>query len=243
MVTRVRSTRCGGPTQPVALPVREIVPVSARGSSARRATSIDELATRARALVSLGGRRILGITGPPGGGKSTLAETVALRLEGIAIRVPMDGFHLSNAELDRLGRRARKGAPDTFDAAGYVALLRRLKATEDEVVYAPEFRRELEEAVAGAIAVPGQVPLVITEGNYLLLDWPPWASIRTLLDESWYVDLQPASRVRRLTERHVRYGKAQAEAEEWVRRSDEVNARLIADARDRADVLVVDVGG
>jgi pantothenate kinase len=172
-----------------------------------------------------------------------LAETVAVRLEGIAVRVPMDGFHLSNAELDRLGRRARKGAPDTFDVAGYVALLRRLKATEDEVVYAPEFRRELEEAVAGAIAVPGQVPLVITEGNYLLLDRPPWASIRTLLDESWYVDLQPASRVRRLVERHVRYGKAQAEAEEWVRRSDEVNARLIAHARDRADVLVVDVGG
>ena len=88
----------------------------------------------------------------------------------------MDGFHLANVELERLGRRGRKGAPDTFDSAGYVALLRRLLAqADDEIVYAPEFRREIEEPIANAIPVFAPTQLVITEGNYLLLDDGPWA--------------------------------------------------------------------
>ena len=100
----------------------------------------------------------------------------------------MDGFHLAQEELVRLGRRDRMGAPDTFDAAGYVALLRRLRAGGEEVVYAPAFRREIEEPIAGAIAVPPTVPLVVTEGNYLLLDGAGWTGVRALLDEAWYVD-------------------------------------------------------
>jgi pantothenate kinase len=142
---------------------------------------------RARALASRGRRTLLGITGPPGGGKSTLAQAVADELSGRAVLVGMDGFHLAQAELVRLGRRDRMGALDMFDGAGYVALLRRLRLTGDEVVYAPEFRRSIEEPIAGAVAVPPDVPLVITEGNYLLVDEGPWAEVRDLLDEAWYV--------------------------------------------------------
>ena len=134
---------------------------------------IDTLVERARALAATGERRILGIAGPPGGGKSTVSRAVVAELGELARLVPMDGFHLAQAELVRLGRRDRMGAPDTFDAAGYAALLARLRGDEP-VVYAPEFRREIEEPIAGAIAVPRTTPLVVTEGNYLLL----WDSSR-----------------------------------------------------------------
>ena len=115
---------------------------------------LDDLITRARALVSSGERRVLGIAGPPAAGKSKIARAVLRELGASAVAVPMDGFHLANAELRRLGRADRKGAPDTFDAAGYVDLLRRLRNQGPEVVYAPEFHREVEESYAGAIAVP-----------------------------------------------------------------------------------------
>jgi pantothenate kinase len=147
--------------------------------------------------------------------------------------VPMDGFHLAQAELVRLGRRDRMGAPDTFDAAGYAALLQRLKGDEP-TVYAPEFRREIEEPIAGAIAVPSDTPLVVTEGNYLLL----WPAIRPLLDECWYVDTDEELRVQRLIQRHIQFGKTPEYARAWVLRSDERNAELVAQTADRADVLV-----
>ena len=149
----------------------------------------------------------------------------------------MDGFHLADTELDRLGRRDRKGAPDTFDAAGYVHLLRRLADRVDDVVYAPVFRREREQAEAGALAVPRDVPLVVTEGNYLLLDGA-FAPVRGLLTECWYVDVDPTLRRERLVARHVRHGRSQADAEAWVDRSDEPNARLVEGTRDRADLVV-----
>src|SRR3954468_20841009 len=129
----------------------------------------DALVARARALARSGERRILGIAGPPGGGKSTVARQIVAELGDAARLVPMDGFHLAQPELVRLGRRDRMGAPDTFDAAGYTALLARLRACGDDVVYVPEFRREIEEPLAGAIGVPASVALVVTEGNYLLL--------------------------------------------------------------------------
>jgi pantothenate kinase len=196
------------------------------------------LAARARRLARPGARRILGITGAPGAGKSTLATAIVAELGGLAVSVPMDGFHLPNAELERLGRRDSKGAPDTFDADGYVALLQRLRAGEDEVVYAPEFQREVEEPRADAIAIPRRVPLVVTEGNYLLLDDGPWAAIRALIDEVWYLDPDDRTRVDRLIDRHVRHGKSVDEARAWVGRSDEANTQLIALTRDRADVIV-----
>jgi pantothenate kinase len=199
--------------------------------------SVDEAIERARALASRSRRTLLGITGPPGGGKSTLARAIADDLSGRAALVGMDGFHLAQAELVRLGRRDRMGALDTFDGAGYVALLRRLQAA-GEVVYAPEFRREIEEPIAGAVAIPPDVPLVITEGNYLLVNEGPWAEVRDLLDEAWYVVQDEETRLRLLIARHVEFGKAPDFAREWVMRSDQRNAALVETTRGRADALV-----
>ncbi|MEU1346368.1 nucleoside/nucleotide kinase family protein [Streptomyces sp. NPDC005795] len=198
-----------------------------------------DLTARARRLALAGGRRILGIAGPPGAGKSTLAKRLVDALGPLAVLVPMDGFHLAQAELERLGLAERKGAPDTFDAAGYAALLRRLRAPEPgTVVYAPAFDRSLEQPVAGAVPVPPDVPLVVTEGNYLLYGEGAWAPVRGLLDEAWFLELDQDVRVRRLVDRHVRFGKQRAYAERWVAGSDEVNARLVAGGRDRADLVV-----
>ncbi|MDT9682221.1 nucleoside/nucleotide kinase family protein [Streptomyces sp. TRM76323] len=203
------------------------------------AQQFDALTARARRLATPGTRRVLGLAGPPGAGKSTLAARLVDRLGGLAVLVPMDGFHLAGAELDRLGRAGRKGAPDTFDAAGYAALLARLRAADPRVtVYAPAFDRALEEPVAGSVPVPPDVPLVVTEGNYLLYDDPAWVPVRALLDEVWYVEADDDLRIRRLVDRHVRYGKGRADAERWVRDSDEANARLIAPGRARADLVV-----
>jgi pantothenate kinase len=201
----------------------------------------EALVSRARRLTTLGRRAVLGIAGPPGSGKSTIAETIVAALGEAAVLVPMDGFHLAQDELVRLGRRDRMGAHDTFDAAGYRALLRRLRDgadDADDVVYAPAFRREIEEPIAGAIAVERSVPLVVTEGNYLLLDAGEWAGVRALLDEAWYVAVEDETRLARLIDRHIRFGKTPEAAEEWVLRSDEVNAALVAATQDRADVVV-----
>nr|WP_037831062.1 nucleoside/nucleotide kinase family protein [Streptomyces sp. NRRL S-325] len=202
-------------------------------------SDLTALTDRARTLAAGGGRRILGIAGAPGAGKSTLAARLVEQLAGRAVLVPMDGFHLAGAELERLGRAGRKGAPDTFDAAGYAALLRRLRHPEgQDPVYAPAFDRAIEEPVAGSVRVPADVPLVVTEGNYLLLDEGPWAPVRGLLDEVWFLDADPGVRVRRLVDRHVRFGKPRPCAERWVAGSDERNARLVERHRERADLVV-----
>jgi pantothenate kinase len=193
---------------------------------------------RARELIQRSGRALLGLVGPPGAGKSTLAAALQAEFANVSQVVPMDGFHLANVELARLGRRGRKGAPDTFDSAGYVALLRRLLAQADgEIVYAPEFRREIEEPIANAIPILAGTQLVVTEGNYLLLDDGPWAEVRTLLDEIWYVDVDDAMRVDRLTQRHVQFGRSADAAAAWVAGTDEPNARLIEASRARASFV------
>lgn len=194
---------------------------------------------RAQGLAKPGHRVILGIAGTPGAGKSSLAGALVAALGARAALVPMDGFHLAGQELARLGRADRKGAPDTFDADGYVALLDRLRWPERrETVYAPVFRRDLEEAVAGAIPIGPEIDLVITEGNYLLLEAEPWRRVRALLSECWYVEIDAASRLERLVARHCRFGRSESEARDWVLRSDEANARLVEGTRARADCLV-----
>ncbi|PZS32044.1 MAG: nucleoside/nucleotide kinase family protein [Pseudonocardiales bacterium] len=192
-----------------------------------------DLVQRAVSLGNSGGRRLLGITGAPGAGKSTLAAELAAALS--APVVPMDGFHLDNTELRRLGRLERKGAPDTFDAEGYVALLRELRT--GATVRAPAFERKREETVAEAIEVPADATLVITEGNYLLLDEAPWRAVRGLLDEVWYLD--HPERVERLIARHIGHGWDPAVARARATGgSDGDNARLIIASRRRADLAL-----
>lgn len=183
-------------------------------------------------------RVLLGITGCPGAGKSTLADAVTAVVPSSAV-LPMDGYHLLNDELVRLGRRDRKGAPDTFDVDGYVTLLDRVRHQNDgEVLTAPRYDRAASAPVAEAITVGSDIALVITEGNYLLLDQPPWSAVRPLLDEVWFVEVDEAARIARLIARHVEFGKSPEEASEWVMRSDEANAALIAATRGRADLVV-----
>lgn len=182
-----------------------------------------------------GPRRLLGVVGPPGAGKSTLASLMAQAVGERAQALPMDGFHLAQSELERLGRASRKGAPDTFDAAGYAALLRRLRGqSAGEVVYAPDFRREIEEPVAGALPVFPETPLIVTEGNYLLLDDGPWQAVASLLDEVWYLEVEPGLRLERLAQRHQQFGRSREAALAWIASTDEPNARRIEAVRHRA---------
>jgi pantothenate kinase len=186
-----------------------------------------------------GPRTILGIVGPPGAGKSTLSAQLCHAFPNVAQVVPMDGFHLANVELQRLRRAQRKGAPDTFDSAGYVSLLQRLRhQTATEVVYAPEFRREIEEPIAGAIPIEAAAKLLIAEGNYLLLEQHGWGAVAQHLDEVWYVEVPPALRLERLVARHMQFGRSRQEAMDWVASTDEPNARLIEATRHRAQVIV-----
>jgi pantothenate kinase len=200
-----------------------------------------QLLERARALAGRPGRAILGITGPPAAGKSTLAERLREELGAAAAYVPLDGFHLAHQLLVENGLVERKGAPDTFDAAGYVALLRRLRDPAEGVVYAPRFDRDIEDSIANAIPVPPDVPLVITEGNYLLVRSGPWAQVADLLDEVWYIELAEDTRLRRLIGRHMEFGRDRAEARDRATGSDQRNAVLIEAGRDYAS-LVVSVG-
>ena len=212
-------------------------------SEQTRAALQELLVSSARDVPAPEGRpRLLGLVGPPGVGKSTAAQLLADGLPG-AVVLPMDGFHLSNAELARLGRAERKGAPDTFDVDGFVALLRRIRAGIERPIYAPRFHRELEESIAGEVAVLPSTSVVIVEGNYLLLDSGGWEHVRPFLDVCWYLEAADDwARVRRLIDRHVAHGRSQPDATAWVQRSDEANARIVASVRASADRVFTLVG-
>jgi pantothenate kinase len=204
---------------------------------------ISLLTARARTVADGTGRVIIGIAGSPGSGKTTLAAALvdALNAGGTswAASVTMDGFHLANATLDRLGRRSRKGAIDTFDGWGFVALVRRLRTEVDHDVYAPSFRRDVDEPIAGELVVPAGTRIVLVEGNYLLVDESPWRDLRGLMDEAWYCQVDDAERVERLVVRHHTHGRSLAAARDWALTVDGANARLIENYRDRADLMVL----
>ncbi|MFY0407295.1 nucleoside/nucleotide kinase family protein [Solicola sp. PLA-1-18] len=215
--------------------------------------TFDALVERARSLVTGDRRVVLGISGSPGAGKTTLAERLVEALaarppEGLdpggwVAHVPMDGFHLADVQLTRLGNLDRKGAPDTFDAAGYAALVRRLVSEPDrpdEVVYAPGFERVLEQPLAGAIAVHPSVRLVVSEGNYLLLDDDRWRPVREAMAEVWYCDTSEDRRLHQLVARHAEFGKSPGDARHWSFGPDQANADLVRPTRDRADLVVPD---
>jgi pantothenate kinase len=188
-------------------------------------------------------RVIIGIAGTPASGKTTLAQLLVAAL-GTELgadqvsHVPMDGYHLADVALERLGLRNRKGAPATFDVYGYLALLRRLRENTDPVVYAPGFDREIEQPIAGSIAVARQVRVIITEGNYLLLDGA-WTAARDLLNEIWYCRPTEARRLERLLSRHIRFGKTPEAARAWIAESDAPNAEVIAGTAERADLEIL----
>lgn len=210
---------------------------------------LQPLLLRCAALVDLaqdGRRRVLGIAGAPGAGKTTLVTALLAAaahdpgLAGRVSHVPMDGFHLPDSELDRLGRRGRKGAPDTFDAGAYAAVLGRVRSTPRAVVLAPAFDHAVGEPEPDAIEVPAGADLVVTEGNYLLLDRAPWQAVRALLDEVWFCALDPRVRRRRLVDRHVGAGSSEEAATAWVDGSDEANAVQVDPTVSAADLVLVD---
>ncbi len=184
---------------------------------------------------------MLGVVGAPGAGKSTFAAGLVERLSAADVAValvPMDGFHLPPTELERRGIRDVMGRIDTFDVDGYLARLRRIRDEPVRTIMAPGFDRSVGEPVADASEIGPEVDLVVTEGNYLLDDEPPWAEVRATLDEVWFVETDEATRIQRLLARHVEFGKTEDEARRWMQRVDAPNARRILAARGRADELV-----
>ena len=197
--------------------------------------ALAEASADIRALLRSRGRVVIGITGPPGAGKSFFAQCLVDTLDPAAY-VPMDGFHLSNAQLIRLGRRDRKGAVDTFDVGGYVATLRRVVDAHDVAdVYVPDFDRRLEEPVAAGLVVPANARVVVTEGNYLGLDVDGWAPVCDVLTRLYYIDCPADVRRQRLIQRHIAGGRSLDDAQAWIDTVDEPNARLIATTRSRCD--------
>jgi pantothenate kinase len=201
---------------------------------------INEALARVKELLNKSQKRIvIGIVGKPGAGKSTLTAHLINNLPNdSAALIPMDGYHLSNKQLSKLGLSDRKGAFNTFDSDGFVKLLKRVNEESGKDIYFPVFYREIEESYAADGVVPANTKLVITEGNYLLLDKGGWEVVRQELDEVWYIEVDDNLRLDRLTKRHQSHGRNHDEAFAWATGSDERNAELVAKTRDKADVIV-----
>ena len=184
-------------------------------------------------------RTLIGIVGKPGAGKSTVVEEIQKRFDFKDVSIiPMDGFHLSNEELISLGRRDRKGAPDTFDVEGFTSLIKRVKSDSNVDHKFPIFHREIEASIADEGIVPKESKVVVIEGNYLFSEDHNWNGIHPLLDHTWFIDINDEIRLERLIARHIRYGKTPEEAEAWSRGSDETNARFIDLTAYRAENLI-----
>lgn len=183
-------------------------------------------------------RVILGITGSPGAGKSTLAQALHHELADVSALTSMDGFHLSNTVLEAAGTLSRKGAPDTFDVAGFVNLLARLQSQTEEIVYAPEFNRSLEESIGSAVPIRCNTPLVIIEGNYLLHTADDWHKVASFLTETWFVSPPDQLRKQRLINRHEAFGRSPDDAKKWALGTDQANADLVGGTKARATRII-----
>lgn len=202
--------------------------------------TISESAAKLATRMDGPGRWLVAITGPPASGKSTLAEAIVELLGRRAALVPMDGFHLDNRVLDARGTTIRKGAPETFDADGFVATVQRLRDGGEVVV--PLFDRARDLAIAGASVIPNEADRVILEGNYLLFGEPPWSKLSALWDLSIRLDVGRETLRDRLIKRWRRHGLSPSEAERRTDGNDLANADRIAECALPADVFV-DVSG
>ncbi|AQZ51482.1 nucleoside triphosphate hydrolase [Martelella mediterranea] len=193
-----------------------------------------------------GARRLVAIAGAPGSGKSTLADDLVARLNrrapGSAAVIPMDGFHLDDGLLKARGTLSRKGAPYTFDVGGLAAMLRRLRANEEDEIIVPLFDRKLEISRAGARAVPRAVPLLVVEGNYLLLDEPGWRELRAIFDLTISLDVPFDVLKQRLLQRWTDMGFAPEAAHAKAYENDLPNARTVIDRSHPADIVFRPVG-
>ena len=195
-----------------------------------------QLASTIRAKAQAQGRLLTALAGPPGAGKSTLAAELVAALGQGAKAVPMDGFHYDDAVLIARGARARKGAPDTFDVAGFRHLLTRLRS-EDEVAI-PLFDRDLEISRAGADIVGPDDRILIVEGNYLLLNEAPWPDLAPLFDLTIWIDVPEAELDRRLMTRWAHYGKNPDQARVWIDGNDMPNIRRVVAGSRPADLVI-----
>jgi pantothenate kinase len=183
---------------------------------------------------------VVAIAGPPAAGKSTLSETLQQVLpEGSAVVVPMDGFHFDDRVLEARGQRARKGAPETFDFAGFEALLKRIRAEEPDIAI-PVFDRGMELSRAAAAIVSKQTKFILVEGNYLLLDEEPWSRLAPLFDFSIFLDVQRAELERRLMARWREHGRSDEDARDWISSNDMPNIERVLARRRTADLVVGD---
>lgn len=188
-------------------------------------------------------RYLVGVVGYPGAGKSTFAAQLVeainhLRGFEIAVVVPMDGYHYSNEELDRRGLRPLKGIPDTFDAEGFVRLISELKACCDKSIYCPLFDRSIEASIENEIEVKGEHKIVVSEGNYFLLDREPWKQLPDLFDEIWFINSSLEIILPRLLERHKACGRDEAGTRAKIESTDFPNAKLIEGTRSRATRII-----
>jgi pantothenate kinase len=198
---------------------------------------MEALAARIAALAATrAGRVLVGIAGAPGAGKSTLAEALVDRLGPQAALVPMDGFHLDNAILDARGRRFAKGSPDTFDVAGFEAILQRLKAGGEVIV--PVFDRYIDVSRGSARVVPPGARIIVAEGNYLLLRDAPWDRLHALWDLTAFLDVPMAELERRLIDRWHHHGLSDEDARRRAFDNDIPNARRVIDGSVAADVVL-----
>jgi len=202
--------------------------------------TFEDSLSRVRDLLNNADQRvIIGIVGKPGAGKSTLSDFLMKNLPADLVSlVPMDGYHLSNKVLENLMKSDRKGAPDTFDAMGFAALLDRIRKSTTDIYY-PIFHREIEESIAAEGVVKGNVKLVIVEGNYLLHNSDGWEGVKEYFSEVWFVDIDNEVRLKRLVDRHIQFGKEEGAAFEWAHGTDERNATLVEATKYLVDFIII----